>query len=188
MNRLLSVLVAIFVLFLLYIWINHLMNSPESSSPDNQEQIVSGNDQEEQYQLKNYSGQQHFTEKTEDGSGEAVQSGDEREENTTPEPPPAEKPEKVKPEPTPRSQSAETSHSEHLVIAGNFLDRANAQKRVDELKSFGYATAEIVNFELSEYHTACAGRFADLTEARRIAKKIEDRHNIDTYVRNGNQP
>jgi cell division septation protein DedD len=190
MNRLLSVLVAIFVLFLLYIWINHLMNSPEASSPDNQEQIASGEDNEDQYPLSNYSGKQHFTLKTEDDSVEAapIESEQEKDKEAAPEQPPAKKPEKVKPEPTPRSQNADISQGEHLVIAGNFLDRANAQKRVDELKSFGYANAEIVNFELSEYHTACAGRFANLPEARRIAKKIEDTHNIDTYVRNGNQP
>jgi len=72
------------------------------------------------------------------------------------------------------------------VIAGNFLTRANAEERVKELKKLGYSKAEVVNFELSEYHTACAGRYTDLNEARRIAKKIKDMNGIDTYVRHGN--
>jgi hypothetical protein len=75
----------------------------------------------------------------------------------------------------------------HLVIAGNFLQRANAEERVNELRKLGYSKAEVVNFELSEYHTACAGRYADLNEARRIAKKIKDLHGIDTYIRHGSQ-
>lgn len=89
------------------------------------------------------------------------------------------------PSPPPATKTAEQDAGAHLVIAGNFLERANAEERVRELKKLGYSKAEVVNFELSEYHTACAGRYADLDEARKVAKKIKE-HGIDTYVRHGN--
>lgn len=105
-------------------------------------------------------------------------------------PPPAEPPAKktvpAPPPPAPVVKAADKDAGAHLVIAGNFLERANAEERVRELKKLGYSKAEVVNFELSEYHTACAGRYSDLDEARRVAKKIKDMHAIDTYVRHGN--
>jgi cell division septation protein DedD len=88
--------------------------------------------------------------------------------------------------PATTNKATENTGGTHLVIAGNFLTRANAEERVKELKKLGYSNAEVVNFELSEYHTACAGRYTDLNEARRIAKKIKDMNGIDTYVRHGN--
>jgi cell division septation protein DedD len=73
----------------------------------------------------------------------------------------------------------------HLVIAGNFSQKANADQRVSELKKAGFSEAEVVNFDLSEYHTVCAGRFADVNEARKLVKKLKDYHKIDAYVRIG---
>jgi hypothetical protein len=84
------------------------------------------------------------------------------------------------------TKSTEAAAGLHLVIAGNFLEKANAEERVRQLQKLGYPLAEVVNFELSEYHTACAGRYSDLNEARRISKKIKEMHGIDTYVRLGN--
>jgi hypothetical protein len=71
----------------------------------------------------------------------------------------------------------------HLVIDGNFLQRANAESRQNELLQNGYKNAEIVNFDLSEYYTVIAGRFDEGIEARRIAKKVNDYLNIKAYVR-----
>ena len=61
----------------------------------------------------------------------------------------------------------------------------NAQQRLAELKKAGYKDAEIVNFDLSEYHTVCAGRFSDVNEARKLVKKLKDYNKIDAYVRIG---
>ena len=71
------------------------------------------------------------------------------------------------------------------MIAGNFSQEHNAQTRVDELKRAGFKEAEVVNFDLSEYHTVCVGRFSDVNEARRLVKKLKDYHKIDAYVRIG---
>ncbi|MDX1410062.1 MAG: SPOR domain-containing protein, partial [Saprospiraceae bacterium] len=88
--------------------------------------------------------------------------------------------------PAPPASTAESPDGIHLVIAGNFLERANADKRARQLREKGFTNAEVVNFQLSQYHTVCAGRYHDLAEARRMAKKLKDYHSIDAYVRNGN--
>lgn len=196
MNRLLSILVAIFVLFLLYIWINHLISSPDkpavqlTSDYTIDEQYRESNS-EDDYPLSNYEGKKHIqeirSEKTENPA--ILEEEVQRTPAATQEPGEIAKEEKGKTESRKTtSTNATYPDGEHLVIAGNFIDRANAQKRADELKSFGFSNAEVVNFELSEYHTVCAGRFTDINEARRIARKIKDFHSIDSYVRNGNKP
>jgi cell division septation protein DedD len=80
---------------------------------------------------------------------------------------------------------AASADGKHLVIVGNFLQAVNAQQRLEELKKAGFNNVEIVNFDLSEYHTVCAGRFDDVNEARRLVKKLKDYHKIDAYVRIG---
>jgi len=80
---------------------------------------------------------------------------------------------------------AASADGKHLVIVGNFLQVVNAQQRLEELKKAGFNNVEIVNFDLSEYHTVCAGRFDDVNEARRLVKKLKDYHKIDAYVRIG---
>lgn len=82
--------------------------------------------------------------------------------------------------------SPATLDGAHLVVAGNFLERSNAEKHLKSIKELGYTDAEILNFEISQYYTVVAGRYDDLAEARRVAKKLKDLHAIDTYVRNGN--
>lgn len=191
MNRLLSILIAIFVLFLLYIWINHLISSGDPTARETADYIQNNamyGDQgsADEYPLSNYSGKKHIPEaKAAEENGQVEETFNEEDEpvKTTPE---AEA--EPKSNPPVAASSQHSGEGEHLVIAGNFTGRANAQKRVDELKSYGFAGAEVVNFELSEYHTVCAGRFSDINEARKVSKKIKDFHNIDSYVRNGNKP
>ncbi|MEP6648204.1 MAG: SPOR domain-containing protein, partial [Saprospiraceae bacterium] len=74
----------------------------------------------------------------------------------------------------------------HLVIAGNFLQKVNAEQRMAELKKAGFKDTELLNFDLSEYHTVCVGRFSDVNDARRLVKKLKDYHKIDAYVRVAN--
>ena len=72
----------------------------------------------------------------------------------------------------------------------NNKDKNKIRKKSDlysyKLKKAGFKDVEIVNFDLSEYHTVCAGRFTDVNEARRLVKKLKDYHKIDAYVRVGN--
>lgn len=201
MNRLLSILVTLFILFLVYLWINHLMGSSESGKVKDETTTTTPipektfEDHSDEYNIPD-----DYV--PADSSPEQVEPAPEEKSSDVPATP-AKQPEsktedpavvKTSPKPSapvtpvqqPPAKSVDKDPGVHLVIAGNFLERANAEVRVKELKKLGYTKAEVVNFELSEYHTACAGRYSDLNEARRVAKKIKDMNGIDTYVRHGN--
>jgi cell division septation protein DedD len=92
---------------------------------------------------------------------------------------------KAEPKPAPVSASSSAAAGKHLVIVGNFSQLANAEQLVKDLKKAGYPNAEIVRFDMSQYHTVCAGRYDDVNEARKVAKKLKDYQKIDAYVRIG---
>lgn len=199
MNRLISILITLFVIFLIYIWINSVMSkksSPEIQSDRPTKTEVQDGDKKKQedksLKLSNYEDQKQ-TEKntqakkeTDDSPGEkAVDSKNDKapvESNPAPIAIPVNQKPVQKPIPPKKVGNAANMH---LVIAGNFLQRANAESRLNELLQNGYKNAEIVNFDLSEYYTVIAGRFDDVIEARRIAKKVNDYLNIKAYVRVG---
>ncbi|HLF63340.1 MAG TPA: SPOR domain-containing protein [Saprospiraceae bacterium] len=198
MNRLLSILVTLFILFLVYLWINHLMGSskreetqnesttnviPEGQSQEQGEEYIIPDDDMPAEEVQSTEGTQAQTENEQESNQPPATI--QQEPKSNPVVVPADPSEKKTTTP-PTVTTTDSSGGTHLVIAGNFLTRANAEERVKELKKLGYSKAEVVNFELSEYHTACAGRYTDLNEARRIAKKIKDMNGIDTYVRHGN--
>lgn len=196
MNRLLSILVTLFILFLVYLWINHLTGKsdmPESPDENTGEIVPSDEDTngaDDTYQITDSK-----TGSVEESDEPAAVQDEPEEQPVAPSPKDEPKTAPVQSTPpvneapkTPPAVTNATEHSGgmHLVIAGNFLTRSNAEERVKQLKKLGYTHAEVVNFELSEYHTACAGRYSDLNEARRVARKIKELHGIDTYVRLGN--
>lgn len=201
MNRLLSILVTLFILFLVYLWINHLTQgsqikadprglATETLPPEEIEEEVPVPEPDT---MTLPTGSDSATPDSKTPPQETRKSpqteAPAQPKSVTPVSEPVSKPvsktEKPQPKPKPAAKVVDPS-SLHLVIAGNFLTRANAEERVKELQKLGYTQAEVVNFELSEYHTACAGRYSDLNEARRVSKKIKEMHNIDTYVRLGN--
>jgi len=225
MNRIITILVTIFILLLLYIWISHVWGS---NKPRNQRHIVDARENHLSGDLfadadtaaQPLSTSTTVTEETvvatpavtEDPKEEVpaettieppVQQETKNEgptiakgTSTTPEKPVEKKPAEKKSDPEPAKKPAtqeskpaatpsKPATGKHLVIAGNFTQLANAQRQLQDLKKAGFTDAEIVNFDLSEYHTVCAGRFADVNEARRLVKKLKDYHKIDAYVRIG---
>ena len=195
MNRLLSILVTLFILFLVYLWINHLTgDKPTKANQELRQEPLPQTTLDAPADAYRISDEElpDTTEVTEPGEEGTTNPDDTH--SVTPPPPAQEKPvtkPKTPPKPAPEpvkpvSRKTEVATGKHLVIAGNFLEKANAEERVRQLKKLGYTQAEVVNFELSEYHTACAGRYDDLNEARRISRKIKEMHGIDTYVRLGN--
>ena len=220
MNRIITILVTIFILLLLYIWISHVWGSDKPSHP---RQIVDARDMDA-LGVDDPSGDVDTSLSTgldipDDSENEYTEPEPESKEEIVPEEKepvksePAQKPvveekktttvtqpkTETKPKSTPVAPSATktsqpitkttTVHSDtdgkHLVIVGNFLQRVNAEQRLQELKKAGFNDVEVVNFDLSEYHTVTAGRFDDINEARRLAKKLKDYHKIDAYVRIG---
>jgi cell division septation protein DedD len=227
MNRIITILVTIFILLLLYIWISHVWGS---DSPKRPRQIVDATEAEtlgaddpmqdadpslltdtEMPEENPYEEVVNDDVVMEDipVKSEPVPEPDKKEvveeKKTEPktETKPVTKPETkpvTKPKTTTQapavvktSQPAQkttttvesTGDGKHLVIVGNFLQRDNAEQRLQELKKAGFSNVEIVNFDLSEYHAVSAGRFDDVNEARRLVKKLKDYHKIDAYVRIG---
>ena len=202
MNRLLSILISLFVLFLVYLWINHIMQAPPRSEfPDETSTRVvepqSQNPSKETYTPENThenadDGQSEDSEIIDNQQDDAgTEEGTETTEENKPEQPPATVPESKPKDETPTTSTSPPPSSAltggvHLVIAGNFLERGNAEKRAAQLREKGYASAEVVRFQLSQYHTVCAGRFDDLRDARSTANRLKNQHSIDAYVRIGN--
>jgi cell division protein FtsN len=220
MNRIITILVTIFILLLLYIWISHVWGSDKAGHPRQivdateaplSDELMADGDTtisdipaepvvEEPVNTDEYATERKVDEsvevKTEPVKSEPVV---EKKASEPKKPEPKPEPKKVTATPAPVSKPAATpakteskpvttsasSEGQHLVIAGNFTQKVNAEQRVQELKKAGFPDAEVVNFDLSEYHTVCVGRFSDVNEARKLVKKLKDYHKIDAYVRIG---
>ncbi len=226
MNRIISILVTIFILLLLYIWISHVWGSDKPRHPrqivDAREGETLGADDlytdtvstlltDAEMENEEPTGMESEpvaldNEYVDSESNELVNSEPVKkpiEEQKKPvvtktEPkaelvePKAKAKEPAKPTATKTSQPISKPASvpadadgQHMVIVGNFLQNVNATKLMQELKKAGFNDVEVVNFDLSEYHTVSAGRFDDVNEARRLVKKLKDYHKIDAYVRIG---
>lgn len=239
MNRIITILVTIFILLLLYIWISHVWGSDNPRHPNEivdarQNEMGDGlmadadttlhtDVTETPNQEPTTSTDEFDTDRKADGEAstdntpatkEAVVEEKKKEEPKPVVTKPVEQPKKVATNNTPAKTTTNTSTAKstaaatkpaatttkavsapvssasntggkHLVIAGNFSQLVNAQQRMDELKRAGFKDTEIINFDLSEYHTVCVGRFSDVNEARRLVKKLKDYHKIDAYVRIG---
>lgn len=163
MNRLISVLITLFLLFLVYLWISHITGdstpAPEPSRVEVPAQSVSPEDEVDQRPTE---------EQVVEPESERVTSTEDEKKDVPPPPKP------------PQTRGA------HMVIAGNFLERANANKHLQAIKGLGFTNAEILEFEISEYYTVCAGRFNDLSEARSAVRRIKELPGMDAYVRNSN--
>ncbi len=230
MNRIITILVTIFILLLLYIWISHVWGGDNArhprqivdardtplsddystdadtttATPDYTQSTTTSEDtssSEDEYATERKV-ETPAAEPSEPVKKEPVKSEPVAEKKTTeaqktapkPEPKkvtstaaPATKPAAtpVKQEPKSTTTSSAATAGQHLVIAGNFTQKVNAEQRVAELKKAGYKDAEVINFDLSEYHTVCVGRFSDVNEARKLVKKLKDYQKIDAYVRIG---
>ncbi len=81
----------------------------------------------------------------------------------------------------PSSASSGTSGGRYFVIVGSFIIPGNAQSLKKKLEDMGYPGAEVVNFDLSEYHTVIAGRYGSLSEAKTVARALKA-SGVDAYV------
>ncbi len=170
MSRLFSIIVTLFILVLVYLWIGHITGRDDHTQQPEPTPV---------------------TEVTEEHPGEQPVEDSEIEE---PLPPEREdevnvdaKPiEELKPKPVENVPVRGSAKGDHLVIVGNFLEMANAEKHLKTVKGLGYPNAEILQFEISQYYTVCADRYDSPTEARRAARKIKEQHGIDAYMRTVN--
>jgi len=77
--------------------------------------------------------------------------------------------------------SSSSSQKKYMIVAGNYLLEDNANDMVRKLRTSGYNSAETVVFDLSQYHTVIAARFADRSSADRTAERLKN-EGFDNYV------
>jgi hypothetical protein len=77
---------------------------------------------------------------------------------------------------------SETSddNSNYLVVAGSFLVKDNATRMMQKLQGMGY-TAEVRNFNFSQYHSVIAGRYYSKSDADYVASQLKSQ-GISCYV------
>jgi hypothetical protein len=68
-----------------------------------------------------------------------------------------------------------------MLLDGSYLIEDNAQTMIKKLKNLGYENAEMVIFDMSQYHSVCAGRFSSLSSAQQESSALK-RKGIDNYV------
>jgi hypothetical protein len=73
-----------------------------------------------------------------------------------------------------------TTQTSHVVFAGSFDDRENAELTLKKLKNLGFTHAEIVMKEQLPYLIVIAGFYADDAQARAALKKLKQA-GIKTY-------
>ncbi|MDA9774325.1 SPOR domain-containing protein, partial [Saprospiraceae bacterium] len=73
------------------------------------------------------------------------------------------------------------SSGSYMVIAGSYLLEDNAKSMVKKLQGMGYANAEIVYFDQSQYHSICAGKYDSNGSAAKTASNLKS-SGIDSYV------
>jgi len=80
------------------------------------------------------------------------------------------------------AQNTSTSYSgKYMLLAGSYLIEDNAQTMVKKLKKLGYNDSEMVVFNMSQYHSVCAGRYTSLSSAQQESSALK-RKGIDNYV------
>lgn len=75
-----------------------------------------------------------------------------------------------------------TSSRPYFIVAGNYIDKSNADVMKRKLQKLNFNNAEVVNFDLSQYFTVIAGRYNTQSEADNLASKLKNK-GIDCYVK-----
>ncbi len=83
--------------------------------------------------------------------------------------------------PSTNYSSSSSSSAPFLVVAGNYLLEDNATAMVRKLREKGHNGAEKVIFDLSQYHTVIAGRFATQSAAKSVSTELKSA-GIDNYI------
>ena len=205
MNNVIKFLVYLLVILLLVSWlitVGKSCNASESSTPQTMEVVQDPTDSASEIMEELES--PDFTEELESilDEEEAIADGDNTststetdaeveetndvEEAVPPTPTSSEKkivepaPEPVRPQSS-TSTSTSTGSGKFLVIAGSYIHPDNADRQSRKLSDKGYA-AEVVSFELSEYHTVLAGRYDSYDDAQKTVNRLSS-DGFDAYVK-----
>ncbi|MDF1697143.1 MAG: SPOR domain-containing protein [Saprospiraceae bacterium] len=198
MGRFLKVAVYIAVLFLAYLWIATVAKSCNkravAESNDNTEMVDDVadvySDEFEDDLFEDEEGSDYDETATSDGMGGGTFEDndlvdnetidytevDDIIENNSP------TPKVTQPKQTTTTTSTNASYSgKFMLLAGSYLIEDNARVMVKKLKKLGYKNAEMVIFDMSQYHSVCAGRYSSLSSAQQESSTLK-RKGIDNYV------
>jgi hypothetical protein len=170
-SKLFSIIVTLFILVLVYLWIGHITGRDDNIQAPEPTPVTEVTEEKStpELPLEDNEIEEPGQSRGEDVADDVVDDEEER-----------------KPKPVENIPVRPSAKGDHLVIVGNFLEMANAEKHLETVKSLGYPDAEILQFEISQYYTVCASRYDSPTEARRAARKIKEQHGIDAYMRTVN--
>ena len=184
MNRIIKIIIYAIVLFLLYLWITSVAkscNNPSTTTAEVQEEVgedyVSSDEEiyDEYFEEEDAIESEKETAVNEEINVDVEESDYEEDFSFESE---EEEDEIVTTAPVRNSGS---TGGRYLVVAGSYLIKDNAEKMVSRLKKLGYSNAEVVNFDLSQYHTISAGKYNSYDEAADATAAIKAK-GIDCYV------
>ena len=192
MNRALKILSIAVILFLAYMWVSILYKSCNKNSEfDGFEEELVEDSNEVPALSDDYEDEPFFNDETEEEDTQDSDSSDpidydeldQKIEETQ-----NEQKKEVKTAPTKpvsdQNQSYTDSGDEggrYMVIAGSYILESNADQMVKKLEGMGYSNPEKVVFDLSQFHSVCAGRYNDYTKAVQVSSELK-RRGVDNYV------
>jgi len=71
---------------------------------------------------------------------------------------------------------------QYYVVAGSFQEESRANNHLQTMQAAGYASAQIVRFPNSPYHSVCVDKFASRREAETLKRQL-DKDKIEAFVR-----
>lgn len=189
MERIVKIAIYVAVLFAASIWISSVFKSCNNTSTDLTETSVESenlnelDDFEEGFFEEEFEDdfeedeQENFeTQYESDMGGGVIESTAEEEFDTD-----FTKIEEEKENHTPSRNKTVSRSGKYMVLAGSYLIEDNASIMVNRLNKIGYNSAEIVIFNMSQYHSVCADRLSDYNEAVQLSNELK-RNGIDNYI------
>ena len=193
MGRFLKIAVYIAVLFLGYLWIATVAkscNKSETANADNTE-LVDDIASEDEFADDFFEDDTEESDKSLDEMGGGITTEDESDlMDSSPmdyteidEIIEESKPSKQKHSAPVRQTTRKSTSNQgsYLLLAGSYLIEDNASDMVKKLRKMGYNNAEVVVFDMSQYHSVCAGRYSNISTAKQESSSLK-RQGVDNYV------
>lgn len=71
---------------------------------------------------------------------------------------------------------------DYMVLAGNFLNKDNAEAEARRLRGLGFPSASVEPFDRGVYHVVLVDRFSTENSARSLVRQLASNHKVDAYV------
>jgi len=186
MDRIIKIAIYIAILFFASIWISSVVKSCNAPADDisHVENIDEELDEFEEEFFEDNLGDGESTYESEMGGGSTEADDDYEEEfaadYTEIDEAIEERITYTKPAKT-YNKSTASAGGKYMILTGSYLIKGNASNMVNKLSKLGYTNAELVVFNMSQYHSVCAARLYDYNEALQMSNELKSR-GIENYV------